>query len=388
MCLGVGVSESGKKAQGSVSTALHRAAHSSWFPALITLLVMSLLAAWVIASAGGEALALARLGDRYWKNDPAGSEGYDGQFSYYIALQPNPEIVAPRLDVPAYRYQRILLPLLARLLAFAQPQLIPWTLVVIGILSQAAGTWLVAKLFLHWQISPLYALVYGLWAGFGLAVRLDLPEPLAYALVAGALLAETRRRSALAWVLYALALFTKEVTLPFLAAAGLSAVLERRWRSAAGLALVSLVPYTVFQFWLWRVFGAPGLGSGGAMATPFEIFPFMGLWRIGWVSPAYLAAMLLVFGPSILLPVVWGLAAAGQKLLRNEANVVVLGLFFNALLIVFLPFSTFRETGGLLRFACGLVLAVLIFAARYRLLRVLRYSPLWLVLSLFWFKSL
>ncbi len=32
-----------------------------------------------------------------------------------------------------------------------------------------------------------YALIYGLWAGFTLAVRLDLPEPLAFALVAAAL---------------------------------------------------------------------------------------------------------------------------------------------------------------------------------------------------------
>jgi len=67
--------------------------------------------------------------------------------------------------------------------------------------------------------------------------------------------------------------------------------------------------------------------------------------------------------------------------------VLVLGLFLNALSIAVLPFSTFRETGGLIRFACGLVLSVLLFAARYRQLRILRYSFFWLVLSIFLFKS-
>src|SRR5664279_5428507 len=36
----------------------------------------------------------------------AGAAGYDGQFTYDIAA--NPLHAAPKLDVPAYRYQRIL----------------------------------------------------------------------------------------------------------------------------------------------------------------------------------------------------------------------------------------------------------------------------------------
>jgi hypothetical protein len=66
--------------------------------------------------------------------------------------------------------------------------------------------------------------------------------------------------------------------------------------------------------------------------------------------------------------------------------VIVLGLFINALIILFLPYSTFRETGGVLRFACGLVLAVLLFSARYRQKRALNYSVLWIVLNVFLLK--
>jgi len=123
------------------------------------------------------------------------------------------------------------------------------------------------------------------------------------------------------------------------------------------------------------------------MATSFEWLPFMGLLRIGGESVAYLAAMLVVFGPAVVLPAVWGVWKSGQFWLTGQRNVIVLGLFINALTIAFVPYSTARETGGLLRFACGLVLAVLLFAARYRQRRALNYSLLWIVLNVFLLKS-
>lgn len=361
-------------------------------PALLVLAVMVLVVAGVIHSAGGDPLALARLGTRFSQGDPNGTAGYDGQFVYYIARELRPESVAPLLDAPAYRYQRILLPLLARIFSFGSLGLLPWALAILGILSQAAGTWLLGELLAGWGVSRWYALSYGLWAGFTLAVRLDLPEALAYALVAAALLATIRGRPQVGWAFYGLALFSKEVVIPFLAAQLLADLVQRRWRNAAGLALVGVLPYLVFQAWLWWVFGQLGIGSGGEMATPFELVPFMGFLRIASYSPVYFASMLVVFGPAIIFPAIWGIWIAvkqgfSKQGFSNEINVVVLALLFNALVIVFLPFSTFRETGGLLRFACGLAMAILLFAGRFRLLKALNLSFFWLVLNLFLLKS-
>lgn len=361
--------------------------NTSLGPALATLAALLVLVTIVIFSEAGDPLALARLGTQYSLGDPNGTQGYDGQFVFYIARNPHPAEVAPHLDVPAYRYQRILMPLLARLAALGNTDLLPWALIGLGILSQAVGTFLVAELLHGWGASRWYALVYGLWVGFALAVRLDLPEPLAFALVVGALLAGERKHPWLSCLLYCLALFAKEVTVVFLLAAIGESLWSRRWSQLAGLLLVAGLPYLVFQGCLWAQFGQPGLGSGGAMATPFEFIPFMGLWRIGAYSPIYLGAMLVVFAPAALLPSVWGIWVSLKKLLQGEINVVVLALLFNALLIASLPFSTFRETGGLLRFICGLVLSVLLFGARYRLQRVLRYSWLWLVLDVFLIKA-
>jgi hypothetical protein len=87
-----------------------------------------------------------------------------------------------------------------------------------------------------------------------------------------------------------------------------------------------------------------------------------------------------------LLPSIWGIVHAAKNWFSGHRNVIVLALFLNALSIAALPFSTFRETGGLIRFACGLVLAVLLYGGRFKLRRVLNYSPLWLVLNVFLFK--
>ena len=123
------------------------------------------------------------------------------------------------------------------------------------------------------------------------------------------------------------------------------------------------------------------------MATSFELIPFMGLLRIGYYSPEYLLAMLVVFGPAVVLPTLWGLWAAVKRGFSNNINVVVLALLLNTLAVIFLPFSTFRETGGLLRFTSGLVLAVLLFSGQYHLRRVLNLSVFWLVLNVFLLKS-
>jgi len=161
-------------------------------PAIVVLLAAVLLIGIVITSDSGDALVLARLGTRFLHGDPAGTEGYDGQFVYYIALNLDPQQVAPLLDVPAYRYQRILLPVLARFLSLGQPAVIPWVLALLGILSLVGGTWAVGELMAGWGVSRWYALVYGLYAGFLLAVITDLPEPLAYGLVACGFLALER----------------------------------------------------------------------------------------------------------------------------------------------------------------------------------------------------
>lgn len=352
-------------------------------PALVTLVILIIVVTIVIVNNSGDPLILSRIGTRFQNGDPNGSLGYDGQFFYYIARDLRPLQTAQFLDVPAYRYQRILYPLLVKILSLGNSALIPWLLVIVGIASQTTGTWLVAKVLEVWGCNRWNALIFGLWIGLVLSVRLDLPEPLAYALVAGAVLAGERGHLRLSWLLYGLSLFAKEVTIGFVLAAGLTLLWRRRWRDLEGYFLTALLPYIIFQAWLWIVFGQPGLGSGGANATPFEIIPFMGLWRIGFYSSSLLIGMILVMGPVAIFPSLWGIWMAIKKLKAGETNPIVFALLINCIFFAALPFSTFIDAKGLLRFLCGLVFAVLLFAAKYRIRNGLKYGWLWLVLNVF-----
>jgi hypothetical protein len=352
-------------------------------PAMVTMLGMTLLVGVVILNAAGDPLELAQIGTRFSEGEQNGTEGYDGQFVYYIARDINPYEVKELLDVPAYRYQRILLPLLGRYLALGNLNIIPWVIPIVGILAQVAGTFAVGEFLNDWGISRWYALSYGLWVGFSLAIRMDLAEPLAYGLVAGAILMSERKRPIFSWILYGLALFAKEVTILFLCAAMVTALLKRQWRDVVGLGVFALLPFTIFQVWLWWIFGQFGIGSGGAMATPFEIIPYMGLFRIGYYNQSYFLVMLVVFLPCVVLPSMWGIWSSIKNIINGETNVVVLALLLNSLAIAFLPFSTFAESAGILRFACGLVLAVVLYAGRYQFRRVLNYSLFWISMNVF-----
>ncbi len=352
-------------------------------PALITCAVSLLVIGIAIARSGGDPLALARLGTRFSQGDPNGTEGYDGQFIYYIAVEPSPPQVAPLLDVPAYRYQRILMPVLARALALGNPPGVAWALAAIGVAAHTLGTWAVTQLLMGYRATPWYALIYGLWVGLLLAVRLDLPEPLAYGMVAMALLADRRQKYAQAALFYGLALLAKETVIFFLLAYLIAIALQRNWRRLAAIALITLGPYSLFQAWLWQMFGRPGLGSGGAGATAFEWLPFAGFFRIAGVNAVIFLVFVFIFGPTVVALSIGGIYQFLSRARRSLPDLESLQYGFNALIIPFLPFSTIREPGGLLRFASGLLLAFLIYAAQNKQKRALNYAFFLLALNAF-----
>ena len=352
----------------------------------------------ILALGGGDPLTFARLSRGFINGvpvDPKGRQGYDGQFAYYIALDPSPAAVIPHLDVPAYRYQRVLYPLLARLLALGQAAFIPWTLVFINLVSLVVGTALVERWMVTNRVSRWYALIYGLWIGLVSAVRVDVSEPLCYCLVMVAMLADTAGRRWWAALALALAMLTKETAVLFvvalMAAAWCAAGSEGPWRFKARAAAavpyaLSLVPFAALQLLLYAWFGTWGLGSGGYMATSFEVIPYMGLWRVGDTN-MFAIATVLIFGLLVAAPSAWGIVAALQRIFKKDFTPVVWALAATAGFIPWTPNSTFREAGGIMRLATGLVLAVLLFGAHRRSKRVLNYSWIWLAGLAFVFKE-
>ena len=359
--------------------------------ALVLLLATGYLAA-ILAAHGGDPLAFVTLGDCFrtcrgadGSACPPDSEGYDGQFAYYIAR--DPQSAPDCLDAPAYRMQRIGLPALARALSLGRVALLPWALVAVNLAALVGGTAALEALLRAEDASRWYALSYGLFAGVFMAVRLSTPEPLAYGLVLGALWAEKRGRPAWTAGLLALAALSKETTL--LSAAGLALwyAWERRWRDLVRLTLVVGVPFAAWQAVLYAWLGQLGVGSGGALATPFEFVPYNGVWRIGydpsgsWAAFVVLGALFIV--PTAVLPSAWALWRTLRDVARRHCSLYGCLLLTNAAVMPFLPFSTYREFLGLLRFMPGLVLALVLYAAHEKLRRPLLYSTLWIVLLMF-----
>jgi len=348
----------------------------SLWPALAALALSFIFVGLRLSNAGWDALALVEL-PRESEGVTAAPKGYDGQFAYYIAIDPAPREVAPKLDAPAYRYQRILYPLLARVLALADTDAIPWTMLLVNIFAHFLGTWAVAETLVGYGVWPGYALGYGLWIGLVVGVGTDLTEPCAYALSAAGWLACQRERNIAGPALLGLGLFAKETGIFFWAAMLAAGVLTSASRKRLAVLGIGGLAFAIWQVWLWSAFGQPGIGSGGALATPFEWFPFMGLWRIAAVSIPVFLLYLVIFGPSILFPTVWGIIVSLRAALAGLRDPEVWGLLLNAAIIPFLPFSTFREPLGIVRVASGLVLATVLFAARYGLKRPLNYSLFW-----------
>lgn len=361
-----------------------------WFISCILCLVY---VGFVILSNKGNPIDLVTLGTQFSEQTPAnqgGSEGYDGQFNYYIAR--NPDTAASFLDVPAYRFQRILFPVLGRLLSLGQPDLIPWAFLLINIIALALGTILLENLLVQFHVSRWYALTYGLALGIFGSVRLSLSEPLAYALVLGGITLARNRQWLWSAVIFALAALAKETTLIFAGAYVLYLFTQRDWKNGLLVGFIAVLPFAIWQIILFKDLGSFGVGSGGAQATSFEMIPLMGLIRIWTDIPAEARLkILLILAPTLIIfviaPTIWALWVSIKDIRRGKWSAEISLLLVNAAVMLFVPFSTYREPIGILRFIVGLQIAVILYAAQNKRYRALRNSTLWIV-TIFYIATL
>jgi hypothetical protein len=343
----------------------------------------ALLYALIVVFTTQNPLVLATLGDRFVPTElqafTYSEEGYDGQFGYYVARYGWE--AQPYLDVPSYRAQRIALPVLGSIFALGQTNFLVWGMLATNILAMAISIFCLGKLLAERNISVWLTAGYALSIGVFGGTRLLTTEPLAYGLVIGAIFCFIRERFWWGVVCLALSALAKEMTLIFALSYGAYWLREKVWYKAIIVTIMSALPFMLWQGVLYAQFGAFGVGSGGALATSFEFIPLGGFLRIltegGVGAFLVLAPILILF---VLLPTFWGL----WQCWRDKAwTIWTFLLFFNALLMLFVPFSTYREILGILRFIVGLQIAVILYATHKRQRRVLTYSTLWFVTSLF-----
>ncbi len=334
----------------------------------ITLIITGLLTFVALRSANNQPLSFAKIGTQFALRDHAGTRGYDGQFAYYIARDGANAV--PYIDGPSLRYQRILYPLLARLLALANPDIVPWTLIIVNILAHSVGAALLAYLLTSLGASPWGALIYSLWLGEIFAFRLDLNEPLCMAFGLGAIVLYYHKRFMGVIVLLVLAVMTKEFGI--IIAAGLALHLwfsgKRKWA-----VLFMVAPILTFLVW-W-----------GIMRLWFGTFPTIyPAARIHWIplqgmfsedNPLELLFLVIWLG----IPTVIVCILALRTIWRKHALTMGAALALAGVGWVFImPDVSWQDPVAAYRVALPLIVTTILFVGQHYPRRLSWLAALWL----------
>jgi hypothetical protein len=373
-----------------------------WSVWAVTAIVVGCYGLWTVAALRHGPEGFIRLGRIFVSKSQAspaissraaayhydGDIGFDGQFAYFIAVDP----VNARyyVDSPAYRYTRIVYPLTARALALGQADLVPYTLVLVNFVMIGVGTLAVAAWLRRKAVSAWYAAVYGFYPGVLIALQRDVTEVMAYGLIAVAVYLFDVARRPLLWasVVFAIAILTRETAAIFAVGYGLSLLFDgegdwlgrvrRNARRAVLFLAVCLSPIVLYKMFLLAWLGSLGFDAH------IEHVPFGGI--LAWYpwQPAHVAEVEIVIIPAIIcgLAAIWALA-------RGVRRVEPWMLLINVLiLVVFLERSAFNDISSAGRITTGVALAAVLslpyFAGWFRAwLWAAAALWLWPMLSLF-----
>lgn len=213
--------------------------------------------------------------------------GYDGQFMYYMALDPllrqfkdDPQQYGLVVDAPAYRYGRIGFSWMAAIAALGRWQYLPGTMAWLVIVGLALAGVVLARLAqAHGRPAALGLLVL-LVPGFWQSIQVGLPEPIAAALIIAGCFAFTRQRYATAAVALALSLLVREtgaIIVICLAAA--------LWRQGGARRAIAWLAATAAPVVCWRLYVGsvlyPALGAAAFFQNPRNLgMPYEGVWTM------------------------------------------------------------------------------------------------------------
>jgi hypothetical protein len=209
-------------------------------------------------------------------------QGYDGQFFFYMAQ--NPGIIAKcstgwvdcPVDAQPLREERILYPMTARVLALGNSDWLHAMLFLIDFASILLTVYLVGELCVAAGVSRWLSVAAGLFCGVLLGLLRDTADP--YGVMWAVLAVYLLRKGRPLWsaVAVAAALLSREQLVLVLPLLCLPLLAERRWRTAVLFLGIALIPFSLWQLQLYRLFGRFGLTESAAAVHGVEL-PFRGL---------------------------------------------------------------------------------------------------------------
>lgn len=270
--------------------------------------------------------------------------GYDGQFFYYLALDPGLVVTCahtaatcPLDHQPLVRLERILYPMTARLLALGQPALIPLSLLLVNALAILATAALLGRLSVEAGATRWLGAAAALYAGETLAFARDLADPFAAMWLVLAVFLARRGRWLWAAAAVAAALLTREQLVLVAPLIALPLLAERRWRLLGGFVVVAVGPFAAWQLVLRALYGTWPLLAGDTRAASVTPLPFGGLWQQRGAGDFKLE-ILVVAVPLVAVAALamWALRRQGWRMVLREP-IPAMALWYTLLVSLLSP---------------------------------------------------
>jgi hypothetical protein len=203
----------------------------------------------------------------------AGEVGFDGAGYYRLALNPFTSSANEHgieLDLPAFRQQRIMYPLIAWAASFGgRPGAVPWALIAVNVAALFAVAVLGAMLARALGRSAWWGLALAAYPGFAVALGLDTAEIVAASFALGGAWMLVRSKPGWATACLVAAMLTRETTLLFALGVGVAWAIERgAGRKTTYPATVFAIPisgYVIWQALLWARWGELPLARGSGL---------------------------------------------------------------------------------------------------------------------------
>ncbi|NUM52618.1 MAG: hypothetical protein HUU46_03140 [Candidatus Hydrogenedentes bacterium] len=206
------------------------------------------------------------------------SAGHDGQFYYRLALDPLTDRVTDygiTLDLPAYRQQRILYPVIVNLLSLGNVSAVPFWMIAVNYVGICVIAWVGSNYARALGLHAGWGLAFACYPGFVLSLARDFAEIIAAALLLAMLWLVRARRPARATLFGALAVLARETTALTSAsialAGGWRSWKTRSWDARLWLA-VPIVVGVAWQVYLRFNWGHFASSDSGTLSLPLVSF--------------------------------------------------------------------------------------------------------------------
>jgi hypothetical protein len=323
--------------------------------ALIAMLFYTLISVSVLAGHDWDPIAFVLERPAEAPRDQNWAIGYDGQHAYAIARDPlNPP---GWIDHTAFRYMRIVYPILAGILALEIDALIPWTMLVINLAATGIATYVLAIMLRDRGVPGWPALLFIVSFNYLIGVRFDLNEPLAFALVLLGLFWYRRKQIRPALAAFALAGLTKEIALAFPIGLVFFELGNRNWKTALTIGVATLAPYLIWAQ-VVTVWHAESPFYRGL--APASLIPFAGFFEVG-LPESRIIILLWAVAPALAAA-----AYAAWKLLHSKlktSSEVTYLVLVNAGVLGTVPVLTWVDPLAVLRTGLGALLSMLLLTA-------------------------